>query len=92
MSERSHPAPTPDRSPQSVRTLSSGTLVPCPVCGRPLQGRQTVCSGKCRIARSRQRQKEQLHVRDAQIRLLLRTARESLDEAMVRLNQTLDRL
>jgi len=25
----------------------------CPICDRPLRGNQTVCSGKCRIARSR---------------------------------------
>lgn len=51
------PALTPDRSPGSIRTPSM--VASCPICGVPLQGKQTVCSGKCRIARSRQRREEE---------------------------------
>lgn len=64
--------PSPERSPSSVRTP---TMVPsCPICGEPLQGRQTVCSAKCRITRSRQRREAKRDDRDAKVRLLLREA------------------
>jgi predicted nucleic acid-binding Zn ribbon protein len=66
------PHPTPDRSPGSVRTLSM--VASCPICGAPLQGRQTVCSAKCRIARSRQKRQVKLRERDVKVRLLLTEA------------------
>jgi predicted nucleic acid-binding Zn ribbon protein len=53
---------------------------PCPVCRTtPLTGRQEVCSGKCRVARSRQRQAEAAQERDRQIREYLVMAQESLE-------------
>lgn len=76
------PSSRPEPSPQSVRTLSSGIVVLCPICGKvPLQGRQEVCSGMCRIKRSRQRRAAKQHERDAQVRLLLTTAIEAATEA-----------
>ena len=61
---------TPDLTSESVRTL---LLVPsCPMCGTLLQGRQTVCSAKCRVARSRQKATAIRQGRDAKIRRLLR--------------------
>jgi len=57
-------------------------MVPsCPICGTALTGRQTVCSPKCRIARSRQRREAKWRERDAMIRLLLRTVIETVQEA-----------
>jgi predicted nucleic acid-binding Zn ribbon protein len=74
------PQSTPEHSPESVRTLH---MVPsCPICGVPLQGRQTVCSAKCRIARSRQKYEAISRDRDAKARLLLRTVIESATEAL----------
>jgi predicted nucleic acid-binding Zn ribbon protein len=66
------PHSTPEHSPSSVRTLS--IVVSCPICGRPLQGRQTVCSAKCRIARSRQKHDAKRRDTDAKVRLLLTEA------------------
>jgi predicted nucleic acid-binding Zn ribbon protein len=56
-------------------------ILSCPICGKPLQGRQTVCSAKCRVARSRQRREARQHERDSQVRLLLTTAIEAATEA-----------
>lgn len=59
----------PDR-PGSVRTASPPSLVGsrCPVClERPLRGRQTVCSGRCRAKRWR----ETKTARDPDIRAVL---------------------
>jgi predicted nucleic acid-binding Zn ribbon protein len=53
----------------------------CPVCLKtPLTGRQEVCSGKCRVARSRQRKAEARRARDVEIRGLLEAALEKLRE------------
>jgi predicted nucleic acid-binding Zn ribbon protein len=69
---------TPEQRPSSVRTLS---VVPsCPICGVPLTGRQTVCSGKCRIMRSRQKREAKQTDRDAKVRLLLTEALQVLKE------------
>lgn len=73
------PSQPPDPAPPSVRTLSSGNLVRCPVCQEvPLTGRQTVCSARCRIARSRQRRQAQHRERDAHVRRLLKEALDLL--------------
>lgn len=72
--------PQPDHSPSSVRTLSSDTLVVCPICGVALTGRQTVCSPRCRITRSRQRRTQTQAERDAKVRFLLNEALGLLDE------------
>ena len=69
----------PDRSSESIRTLPM--VLSCPICGTPLQGRQTVCSAKCRIARSRRRREDTQQERDAKVRLLLRTVIETAQEA-----------
>ena len=66
------PHQTPEVSPDSVRTPV--TRPSCPMCGQPLTGRQTVCSAKCRIARSRQTQAATVRERDAKVRLKLREA------------------
>jgi predicted nucleic acid-binding Zn ribbon protein len=52
----------------------------CPICGGPLTGKQTVCSGKCRIERSRRRREAKQTERDAKLRVLLREALELLVE------------
>jgi predicted nucleic acid-binding Zn ribbon protein len=72
------PTPTPEPDPGSVRTPIM--VASCPICGQPLRGRQTVCSGGCRIERSRQRRENKLQDRDAKVRLLLRTVIETAQE------------
>jgi predicted nucleic acid-binding Zn ribbon protein len=71
--------PTPDRSPQSVRTPS--VVASCPICKHPLQGRQTVCSAKCRIARSRQRREAKQVDERAKVRLFLTNVIENAQKA-----------
>jgi len=68
--------PNPERSPESVATLS---MIPsCPICGTALSGRQTVCSARCRIQRSMARRAVKQTERDAKVRLLLNEALEML--------------
>lgn len=73
--------PIPDLLPESVRTPP--VIPSCPICGRPLKGKQTVCCGKCRIERSRRREAKQRE-RDAKVRLLLTEALELLNEGKER--------
>jgi len=73
------PHSTPNVSPGSVRTPL--VILSCPMCGQPLQGKQTVCSAKCRIKRSRQRRGQALAERDSKVRLLLKDALQLLEEA-----------
>jgi predicted nucleic acid-binding Zn ribbon protein len=48
--------------PETARALLAGP--PCPVCGRPLRGRQrTACSARCRAEASRQRKRKALDLR-----------------------------
>ena len=87
MIDPTNPMTTPDRCSQSVRTLSRGNLIDsadrCPVCQTvPLRGKQTVCSGKCRMARSRQRRHTKWQERDARVGLLLRTVIETAQDAL----------
>jgi predicted nucleic acid-binding Zn ribbon protein len=70
---------SPEHLPQSVRTPP--VIPSCPICGEPLQGRQTVCSPKCRTERSRRKGEAKRRERDAQVRLLLTTAIEAATEA-----------
>ena len=49
-SEKSERAPC--SAPPRVVVASPGC---CPICGRPLRGRQRCCSGRCRAALSRRR-------------------------------------
>ena len=66
------PPMSPDDRSSSVRTPS---MVPsCPISGRPLTGNQTVCSGKCRIERSRRRRDAKHRARTAKVQLLLNEA------------------
>jgi predicted nucleic acid-binding Zn ribbon protein len=78
------PNSTPQPGSGGVRTPSVGLVVgsrPCPICGtRELEGKQTVCSGKCRAERSRRRREEVLRTRDDEIRTLLATALKKLEE------------
>ena len=70
--------PIPGLPPESVRTPP--VVSSCPVCGRPLTGKQTVCSPKCRIERSRRRRQAKQQARTAQVRLLLKEALRVLAE------------
>lgn len=74
---------TPQPRPAAVRTPFSGAVVgsrPCPICGtHELQGRQTVCSAKCRVERSRRRRAGALAERDRQIREALAEALSILE-------------
>lgn len=75
---------TPEQRPQSVLTVSSVALVPCPGCQKPFPPRRPnhrYCSAKCRLVAFQQKQAGQQAERDAQIRLLLRTVIESAQEA-----------
>jgi predicted nucleic acid-binding Zn ribbon protein len=74
------PQSTPDLLPTSVATPP---VVPsCPICETPLQGKQLVCSAKCRIqksmaTRAAKRVKRQAD-RDATARLHLRAAQQAV--------------
>jgi predicted nucleic acid-binding Zn ribbon protein len=71
------PQTRPDYRPESVATLP--VVASCPICGVPLQGRQTVCSAKCRIQRSMAMRAAKRDERDAKVRLLLGEALALLD-------------
>jgi predicted nucleic acid-binding Zn ribbon protein len=73
---RPQPSPAPKDHAQGVRTPEGAISARlCPVCRQlPLKGNQTVCSGKCRIARSRQRKAEALAARDRDIERHLQAA------------------
>ena len=70
----------PEIAPNGVRTLPA--VPSCPICERLLRRRQTVCSAKCRITRSRQKREAKLRERDAKVRLFLTTVIETAQEAM----------
>jgi hypothetical protein len=77
------PQSSPDRCPGRVATPPSGLPVYCPVYEKvPLQGKQTVCSPRCRIQRSMARRAAKRADRDARVRLLLRTVIETVTEAL----------
>lgn len=68
---------TPDHCPESVATPPSGVPVYCPICEKvPLQGKQTVCSPRCRIRKSMAKRRE----RDAAVRLHLESAIQLMKE------------
>jgi predicted nucleic acid-binding Zn ribbon protein len=71
-------ARTLDPPSGSVRTPSM--VGSCPICGQPLKGKQTVCSPKCRIERSRRRREAERQNELAKVRLLLRDALRLLEE------------
>ena len=82
------PTTRPEPSLESVVTLSTGNLIPCPGCGQPFEPRrpnQRHCSAKCRAAAFTKGREAKRQERDAGIRLLLRTAMEALQEARERL-------
>ena len=74
----------PVAQPDSVRAPARGGVLAsrlCPVCRKvPIHAGQEVCSGRCRAARSRQRQAEARRERDAEIRGMLEAALEKLRE------------
>jgi len=73
--------PEPKVPPESVRTPVVGSPRRCPVCQAvDLRGRQTVCSARCRRARTRQRETAARQARDQEIRVLLETALRKLQE------------
>ncbi len=66
--------PVPEVQPQAARAPVVGSSEACPFCGKPLTGRQRLCSGRCRAALSRQRRAEVLRARDQEVAELLRFA------------------
>jgi len=81
----------PETRPAGVRTLPQAILVgsPCPICREhPLQGRQTVCSTRCRRIRSRQREAEGRRYRDDELCVLALAARQALEALERRLDLT----
>ena len=64
----------PRKQPPGERVRS------CPICGQPLTGKQTVCSARCRIERSRRRREAERQHELAKVRLLLRQALHLLEE------------
>ena len=67
--------------PESVHTPMVGSRRRRPVCqAAGLTGRQTVCSARCRRERSCHREEAAREARDAEIRALLETALEELQE------------
>ena len=83
-----HEPPDPEVAPARVRTLAGGHLSGgsdrlCPVCKEvPLLGKQTVCSGRCRIERSRRKQTQRQADRESEVRLHLKQARAGIDAAL----------
>lgn len=78
--------PTPDHEPcsKSVLTLSPGGAVPCPGCKQLFVPRRTnhkYCSPQCRMLSFHANKEATQQDRDAKVRLLLRTASESIEEA-----------
>ena len=77
------PTTAPEPALGSVRTDGPPSLVGsrCPVCQeRPIRGRQTVCSGRCRARRWRQG-------RDRGLREALRLLRAKVDDLLARLDR-----
>ncbi len=83
-----HEPPDPEVAPARVRTLAGGHLSGgsdhlCPVCKEvPLLGKQTVCSGRCRIERSRQKKVQQQAAMHSQLRLHLRQIQADSEAAL----------
>ncbi len=73
----------PEDSPWGARALSGGSLIhsaACPVCEKPLIGRQEFCSGRCRATRSREKKAAERADRDRRVRELLQKALGLLTE------------
>ncbi len=76
----------PDPLPESERAAvgpavvgSPGVIAACPICGKPLTGRQrSACSDKCRAAKSRREQARKLTERECRVQTYLLTAQEAL--------------
>jgi len=78
------PSRAPSAGLEGVRTPPPPSLLGsrCPVCQkRPLRGRQTVCSGRCRAKRWR----ETRAVRDPEIRAALETIAQLVQVTLGRL-------
>ncbi len=89
MSEAVQP---PNVHSRYARALLAGAVVGCPVCGKPLQGRQQACSGKCRAAKSRRR-RPSIPLEDLRgLRALLTETLERLTEIQRDAGTMLERL
>ena len=78
------PSAAPPDRPEGVRTGTPPSLLGsrCPVCqGRVLQGRQTVCSGRCRAKRWR----ESRAIRDPEVRAALEAIAQLVQVTLRRL-------
>ena len=76
---------SPEQQPQRVSTRSTACLEAYPGCGKLFTPRRTDmrhCSPKCRAAVHVKGRAAKLSEQNAKIRLLLRTAKGALDEAM----------
>jgi Uncharacterized protein containing a Zn-ribbon (DUF2116) len=65
------PARMPRLASHPQRVLQTPEDTPgahCAACGKPVVGRRQTCSGRCRVARHRQRQAETRAARDAEVR------------------------
>ena len=74
----------PEDSPQAARALSGDSLIhsaACPVCEKPLIGRQKFCSGKCRATWSREQRARERAERDSEVRLHLKAALDLLENS-----------
>ncbi len=62
-------------APSPAVVGSGGALRACPICGKPLTGRQTsACSDKCRAALSRRKRADEQSEKDRRVRELLEAA------------------
>lgn len=86
------PELTPDPLPENIPTLFRGPLVVCPGCGKtftPRRANHKYCSTTCRVVWFQRKPEHDRRDRDAQIRLLLRTASETIQKATLLLRKPL---
>ena len=75
---------TPEVPAPAARALPEGILVDCracPVCQKPLTGKQTLCSGRCRATWSREQRAQRQAERDSKVRLHLKAALTLLEDS-----------
>lgn len=76
-------APGREVPPQAARAVSRGILVECracPVCQKPLAGKQRLCSGRCRARWSRENRGRARADVDRQIRWHVTAVLELLEK------------
>ncbi|MBI4560549.1 MAG: DUF2116 family Zn-ribbon domain-containing protein [Candidatus Rokubacteria bacterium] len=92
MPTHSEIAPPQEKSERAPCSAAHGGVVAspgaCPVCGKPLTGRQQACSGKCRAILSRQQRAEKLAARDRRIQGRLKAALDLVYEACQELERS----